>query len=159
MDTIFNIMIEQKSNQKEQIRFSTEKLKGYFPKGYTLLKKYKQRWKSREIERKKLNEAEDELSNFIKNIIKDSKDIQNIMSKLNEFEMCTMGEMWFWYREYYKAGFIDGISLRIQIKEEKSTFLNDKVGNASDTLFLNICILLKNWLESIFGKIEKIIKS
>jgi len=61
MDTIFNIMIEQKSNQKEQIKFSTEKLRDYFPKGYTikqmeviikkLLKQYKQRWKNRDVER------------------------------------------------------------------------------------------------------------
>ncbi len=35
MDTIFNIMTEQKPNQKEQIKFKVEKLKGYFPKGYS----------------------------------------------------------------------------------------------------------------------------
>ena len=61
MDTIFNIMIEQKPNQKEQIKFKVEKLKSYFPKGYStkqmedvienLLKQYKQRWKSRELGR------------------------------------------------------------------------------------------------------------
>ena len=61
MDTIFNIMTEQKPNQKEQIKFKVENLKGYFPKGYStkqmedviesLLKQYKQRWKSRELGR------------------------------------------------------------------------------------------------------------
>ena len=61
MDTIFNIITEQKSNQKEQIKFKVEKLKSYFPKGYStkqmedvienLLKQYKQRWKSRELGR------------------------------------------------------------------------------------------------------------
>ena len=61
MDTIFNIMTEQKPNQKEQIKFKVENLKGYFPKGYStkqmedvienLLKQYKQRWKSRELVR------------------------------------------------------------------------------------------------------------
>lgn len=61
MDTIFNIMTEQKPNQKEQIKFKVENLKDYFPKGYTskqmqdtiekLLKSYKQRWKSRELGR------------------------------------------------------------------------------------------------------------
>lgn len=61
MDTIFNIMIEQKPNQKEQIKFKVDKLKDYFPKGYStkqmedvienLLKQYKQRWKSRELGR------------------------------------------------------------------------------------------------------------
>ena len=61
MDTIFAIMTEQKPNQKEQIKFKVENLKGYFPKGYStkqmedviesLLKQYKQRWKSRELGR------------------------------------------------------------------------------------------------------------
>ncbi len=61
MDAIFNIMTEQKPNQKEQIKFKVENLKGYFPKGYStkqmedviqnLLKQYKQRWKSRELGR------------------------------------------------------------------------------------------------------------
>ncbi len=61
MDAIFNIMIEQKPNQKEQIRFKVEKLKSYFPKGYStkqmedviekLLKQYKQKWKNKDLER------------------------------------------------------------------------------------------------------------
>lgn len=61
MDTIFNIMTEQKPNQKEQLKFKVEKLQDYFPKGYTtkqmqetiekLLKQYKQRWKNKDLER------------------------------------------------------------------------------------------------------------
>ncbi len=61
MDTIFNIMTEQKPNQKEQIKFKVEKLKDYFPKGYTtkqmedviekLLKQYKQKWRNKELGR------------------------------------------------------------------------------------------------------------
>ena len=61
MDTIFNIMTEQKANQKEQIKFKVENLKDYFPKGYTakqmqdiiekLLKQYKQKWKNRNLGR------------------------------------------------------------------------------------------------------------
>lgn len=61
MDTIFNIMTEQKPNQKEQIKFKVEKLQDYFPKGYTskqmqqtiekLLRQYKQRWKNKDLER------------------------------------------------------------------------------------------------------------
>ena len=61
MDTIFNIMTEQKPNQKEQIKFKVDKLKDYFPKGYStkqmedvienLLKQYKQRWKNKNLER------------------------------------------------------------------------------------------------------------
>lgn len=30
-----------------------------------------------------------------------------------------MGKMCFWYKPYYKQGFIDGISLKKQVKEEK----------------------------------------
>ena len=61
MDTIFNIMTEQKPNQKEQIKFKVEKLQDFFPKGYTpnqmqetiekLLKQYKQKWKNKDLER------------------------------------------------------------------------------------------------------------
>ena len=59
MDTIFNIMTEQKPNQKEQLKFKVEKLKDYFPKGYTskqmeeviekLLKQYMQKWKNKDL--------------------------------------------------------------------------------------------------------------
>lgn len=61
MDTIFDIMTEEKANQKEQIKFKVESLKGYFPKGYTirqmqetiekLLQQYKLKWKNRDRER------------------------------------------------------------------------------------------------------------
>ncbi|MCI8397763.1 MAG: ParB/RepB/Spo0J family partition protein [Clostridia bacterium] len=61
MDTIFSIMTEQKPNQREQIKFKVDKLKDYFPKGYTssqmqdiiekLLKQYKQKWKNKELTR------------------------------------------------------------------------------------------------------------
>lgn len=61
MDTIFSIMTKQKPNQKEQIKFKVEKLKDYFPKGYTskqmedviekLLKQYKQKWKNKDLGR------------------------------------------------------------------------------------------------------------
>ena len=57
MDTIFNIMTEQKPNQKEQIKFKVENLKGYFPKGYStkqmedviekLLKNYQLQWQQK----------------------------------------------------------------------------------------------------------------
>ena len=35
VDTIFEIMSEEKANQKERIKIPTEKIKRYFPKGYT----------------------------------------------------------------------------------------------------------------------------
>jgi ParB family chromosome partitioning protein len=36
MDTIFNIMTEEKANQKEQIKLKTENIKSFFPKSYSL---------------------------------------------------------------------------------------------------------------------------
>ena len=61
MDMIFNIMVEEKPNQKEQIKFKVEKLKNYFPKGYTskqmceiirkLLENYQRNWQRKRDER------------------------------------------------------------------------------------------------------------
>ena len=36
MDDIFSIMIEEKANQKEQIKLKTDNIRSFFPKGYTL---------------------------------------------------------------------------------------------------------------------------
>ena len=68
----------------------------------------------------KTEKAEEELVNFMKKFIKDEQGIKNLYGKLNKFELCAMGEMCFWYKPYYKIGFIDGISLKKQIKEEKN---------------------------------------
>ena len=57
MDTIFDIMIEQKSNEKEIVKFEVDSIKKYFPKSYTirqmvetieqLLQDYQNKWKNR----------------------------------------------------------------------------------------------------------------
>ena len=75
---------------------------------------------------KKTEKAEEELVNFMKKFIKDEKEIKNLYGKLNKFELCTMGELCFWYKPYYKTGFIDAISLNKQIKEEKNA---DNISN------------------------------
>ena len=56
-DTIFSIMTEEKPNQKEQLKFKLENVKGYFPKGYStaqmqkviekLLQDYCTKWKNK----------------------------------------------------------------------------------------------------------------
>ena len=61
MDTIFNIMTEEKPNQQEKLQFKVKNLQPYFPKGYTtdqmyeiiekLLKQYKQKWKNKDLRR------------------------------------------------------------------------------------------------------------
>lgn len=35
MDAIFNIMTEEKANQKEKLQFKIDDLKAFFPKNYT----------------------------------------------------------------------------------------------------------------------------
>ena len=57
-DTINEILEEEKPNQKEQIKFKYDKVKSYFPKGYTiqqmqnvienLLQKYQLQWKNKQ---------------------------------------------------------------------------------------------------------------
>ena len=57
MDAIFNIMTEEKPNQKEQLKFKVENVKKYFPKGYSteqmqkvmekLLQDYYTKWKNK----------------------------------------------------------------------------------------------------------------
>lgn len=75
---------------------------------------------------KKTEKAEEELVNFMKKFIKDEKEIKNLYGKLNKFELCAMDELCFWYKPYYKTGFIDAISLNKQIKEEKNA---DNISN------------------------------
>ena len=75
---------------------------------------------------KKTEKAEEELVNFMKKFIKDEKEIKNFYGKLNNFELFAMDEVCFWYKPYYKTGFIDAISLNKQIKEEKNA---DNISN------------------------------
>ena len=71
------------------------------------------------VEMDKAHKADDELVNFMKKFIKDEKDMQELFNKINNYELKSMGEMFFWYKPYYKAGFIDAILLKKQIQEEK----------------------------------------
>ena len=71
-------------------------------------------------ENKKTEKAEKQLVKFMEKFIKDETNMKILYEKLNKFELCAMGEMCFWYKPYYKKGFIDGISLKNQIKDEKS---------------------------------------
>ena len=71
-------------------------------------------------ENKKTEKSEKQLVKFMEKFIKDETNMKILYEKLNKFELCAMGEMCFWYKPYYKKGFIDGISLKNQIKDEKS---------------------------------------
>ena len=60
-DDIYDILDEEKPNQKEQIKFKVDNVRDYFPKGYTvkqmqdiienLLQKYKMQWKNKQYDR------------------------------------------------------------------------------------------------------------
>ena len=60
-DDIYDILDEEKPNQKEQIKFKVDNVRDYFPKGYTvkqmqdiienLLQKYKMQWKYKQYDR------------------------------------------------------------------------------------------------------------
>ena len=62
MDRIFEIMTEEKANEKEQIKLKTERIKDYFPKGYSLkqmeqtILRLLEQWQ-RQRERNRSNEA------------------------------------------------------------------------------------------------------
>lgn len=83
---------------------------------------------------KKTEKAEEELVNFMKKFIKDEKDMQELFNKINNYELKAMGEMCFWYKPYYKAGFVDAMSLNKQIKEEK----NINNSNEESIIYKNI---------------------
>ena len=78
---------------------------------------------------KKTEKAEERLVEFMKKFIKDEKDMQELFNKINNYELKAMGEMCFWYKPYYKAGFIDAILLKKQIQEEKIENSNFIVNN------------------------------
>ena len=70
-------------------------------------------------EDKKANNVEDDLINFMKKFITNEEDMQNLYEKINQFELYATGQMCFWYKPYYKAGFIDAVLLQKQVQEEK----------------------------------------
>ncbi len=70
-------------------------------------------------EDKKADKVEDELINFMKKFITNEEDMQNLYEKINQFELYATGQMCFWYKPYYKAGFIDAVLLQKQVQEEK----------------------------------------
>ena len=79
---------------------------------------------------KRANEAENELVEFMKKFIKEEKNMQEFFDKVTNYELTTMSAICFWYKAYYKIGFIDGISLKREIKEERIENIN-----SNDSIF------------------------
>lgn len=87
-------------------------------------------------ETEKTRKAENELIEFMEKFIKNEKEMEELYGKINKFEICATSEMCFWFKPYYKAGFINAISLKKQIEEEQT-----KDNNTNDS------IIQKNMLE------------
>lgn len=79
---------------------------------------YKKKYGESE-ETKKAEQAEDELINFMKKFIKNENTMKELFEKINKFEGYALDEMCFWYKPYYKLGFIDGMRLKKEIREGK----------------------------------------
>ncbi len=88
-------------------------------------------------EDKKADKVEDELINFMKKFITNEEDMQNLYEKINQFELYATGQMCFWYKPYYKAGFIDAVLLQKQVQEEriKNKCNEDSIYNKFDDIW------------------------
>jgi len=60
-EVIYAVMSEEKPNQKEQVRFQTDKLRQYFPKGYTAEHMEKAIFKLLEERKRKLDKQRDDV--------------------------------------------------------------------------------------------------
>lgn len=83
-------------------------------------------------EEEKAKKANEDLINFMKKFIKNKEDMHALYGKINKFELYATSQMSFWYKPYYKIGFIDAISLNKQIKEEKIIYNNSNEDSIYD---------------------------
>lgn len=70
-------------------------------------------------EHEKADKTEEELTNILKETVKDEKKFEIIFEKINDFEGYLFGEIYFWEKQYYKKGFIDGMYFKKEIQEER----------------------------------------
>lgn len=88
-------------------------------------------------EEQQANLIEEDLINFMKKFIKDKKDIQKLCKKINQYESLVMEQMDFWYKIYYKQGFIDGINLIKEVQKEKNLSSGKNEEIKKDSFFYN----------------------
>lgn len=89
----------------------------------------------------KSRELEEKLTGIIKEKVKDEKVLDEILSKLNDFQGAVIGEMCFWNEQYYKLGFLDSVYLKKELIERKTEFQKTKNEDTStDDSFFNNCI-------------------
>lgn len=99
----------------------------------------KQYGKPKEIAKSK--EKEESLTNTIKKKVKDEKELDEILNRLNDFQDAVIGEMCFWNEQYYKLGFLDFMYLKKELIEKKEKFLKENNEDISQKdNFFNNCI-------------------
>ncbi len=90
---------------------------------------------------KKSQVLDEELTKLIKEKVKDEKELDEILNKLNDFQGAVMGEMCFWNEQYYKLGFLDFMYLKKELVERKEKFSKEKEKDTSkEDNFFNNCI-------------------
>jgi hypothetical protein len=88
----------------------------------------------------KSQQAEEELTKLIQEIVKDEENQSKMLDKLNDFETNIIGEMCFWNKQYYKLGFLDGLFFKKEIRELKENFTSNKNAEKTNTdVFFNYC--------------------
>lgn len=89
----------------------------------------------------KSRDLDEKLTTLIKAKIKEEKDLDEILSALNDFQGAVIGEMCFWNEQYYKLGFLDSVYLKKELIERKAIFQKEKKTDTSrNDSFFNNCI-------------------
>ena len=98
--------------------------------------KYYLKYLVQKEEIRKTELSEDELVKFIQKSIQDENTKKKLIKKLNKFEEDCLVEMHFWNKEYYKLGFVDGNTIRTEIRRLQHIF-SCKNNNYENDAFFN----------------------
>lgn len=106
--------------------------------------------KNEKLERTEI--TENQLDNAIE-LVKDEETKQEIIEKLGEFQDSVLGEMCFWFKQYYKLGFLDCINFKTEIRSLKKKFTSESnIDNSNitdrDTFFNNYLDDFLDYFES-----------
>ncbi len=67
-----------------------------------------------------LEKANEELTSIIEKLVQDEKIKNQILEKLKELMEAIQEDGWFWKKQFYKLGFIDGKSFKNEEEKESS---------------------------------------
>ena len=102
--------------------------------------------KKKEIKKSEI--AEKNFNQTINKLIKDETIIETIRKKFGDFTDSVLEEMFFWNREFYKLGFLDGINFKNEIRrlKEKMSCKNEDTSEI-DTFFYTCADNLLDYIE------------